>query len=222
MVAAFVNTRGLSTGSIGAIRQRRMLILAAATIAASIGMARLVLMFDLGSITVVYGLIAIGAVLVRPRFGLYIVVAMVLAFESSRSWDPLMEPGRYFSTSPQESIRLPGAILFPLEMGLLLATATWLCKGAVNRRLDFRAGPLGTPMLLFVLSLVVGVMHGFMAGGVFNFVLWETRFLFAMVLSFVLTTNVIRTRGHIQTLMTLIMIGVGFSSIEGIWRKFAL
>jgi hypothetical protein len=61
-----------------------------------------------------------------------------------------------------------------------------------------------------------------LGGAVFNFSFWEVRFLLSMVIVYFLTANLVRTRAHVMTLSTVVVVGVGLSGIEGIWRKFAL
>jgi hypothetical protein len=78
------------------------------------------------------------------------------------------------------------------------------------------------PVLLFFVAVIFGILRGLGASANINFTLWESRFLVAMLLAYVLAANTIRTRTHVRTLMTLILVCVGLSGIEGVWRKFAL
>jgi hypothetical protein len=221
-MAATLDARQLSTNWLEGTNKRRLVVLSGLMLLLSLVLVRLVLAWDLGSVSAVLIWIALAAVIVQPRYGLYVLFAVILLLEGVRGFDPLMEPGRYLNTSLQESLRLSGAILIPLEMLLLIATALWVAHGVLRRRLDFRAGALGVPVLLFGISLAVGVVRGLMGGAPFNYAFWETRFLFAMALTYIVTANVIRTRNQVRTLSTLVIVFVGLSGIEGVWRKFAL
>ncbi len=222
-MAAVLPAREVSTHGLDRSHKRRQTILAVVTVAVSLGLARLILAWDLGALSALAIGIVIAVIFVQPRYGLYILFAVVLTFEATYSQeDPLQEPGRYLSSSPQSSMNIAGAILLPLEMFIVLVTIIWLAKGMMTRSLHFRPGAFGVPALLFATSLAAGALRGLMGGAVFNFSFWEIRFLLSMVIVYVLTANLIRTRGHAMTLSTIIVLGVGLSGIEGVWRKFAL
>ncbi|MDQ6671988.1 MAG: O-antigen ligase family protein [Chloroflexota bacterium] len=189
--------------------------------AASLALVRLVLWFDLGVVALLAAGIAVAAVLVQPRYGLYSIFAIVLLFEPD-SVDPLMTPGVYLNKSLQSTLGATGGILIPLEMLLVLIVGAWLARGLVQNRLDFRGGVLGRPMLLFGVALVFAVIRGLVGGAIFNFAFWESRFLFYMVLCYVLAANTLRTRAHIKTMLNLVFVCVSVFGIEGAWRKFAL
>lgn len=221
-MAATLNPAELSTTWLDTTSKRRHIIVATATLLVSLAVARLVLMWDLGSVSAVLLVVGACAVAVQPRYGVYIVFCSILVFDATRSLDPLMEPGRYLATSLQDSLRLGGAVFTPLEMFLLVTTTLWLAHAAVRRRIAFRAGALGLPVALFAAALIFGIGHGLATGAVLNYVLWETRWLVSMVLIYVLTVNMIRTPGHLRALTAIMVIGAGLSALEGVWRKFAL
>ncbi|MBV9354860.1 MAG: hypothetical protein JO023_04975, partial [Chloroflexi bacterium] len=166
-------------------------------------------------------LVGVVAVVVEPRYGVYLMFALVLTFETGNE-DPLTLPGRYLFASLQTTFHVTGGILIPYEALVLLTTASWLAHAVMRRRLEFRGGAFGWLTLLFLLALTFGLVRGWLSGANFNYSLWESRFLFSFVLTYVLVTNLIRTRGHVRTLLLLIFVCVSLSAIEGLWRKFAL
>jgi hypothetical protein len=107
-------------------------------------------------------------------------------------------------------------------MLLLLTSAIWIAQACMRRRLDFRSGSLGRPALMFGLALIFGVIRGLLSGGNANYSFWESRFLFSLVLAYVLAANTIRTRAHVRTFTTLVFVCTAFSAFEGVWRKYAL
>jgi hypothetical protein len=215
------NPSELSTTWLEALHRRRMALLWALVMLVSLVMVRLILAVDVFAVAGLFVWICVGATVVRPRYGLYAVFGIVLLFEGS-SDDPLMAPGVYLNNSLQNTLGASGGILIPLEILMLLILVAWLGQGLMRHGLDFRGGTLGRPMLLYGLALVFGVVHGLMTGAVFNFAFWESRFLFYTVLCYVLAANLIRTRAHVDTLLSLVMVCVTASGIEGAWRKSAL
>lgn len=220
-MAAALNARQFSTSWIDGTRRRRVVILTALVIALSLGLARLVLAIDIGAVAGLAVVVAVIAVGIQPRYGLYLLFAIVLFFDST-SVDPVMLPGRYINFSLQTTLNLNGAIVIPLEMLVLLTSAIWLAQSTMRRQVDFRLGFFGRPMLLFGVALVFGLVRGLASGGNPNYSFWESRFLFGMVVAYFLTANTIRTRAHVRTLTNLIFVCVCLSAIEGLWRKFAL
>ncbi len=196
MALAF-DTRELSAGWLDGTHKRRLIVLTAGTAIVSIVLARMILMWDLAVVAGVLVSLALAAILARPRYGVYLLLGVILFFEGG-SEDPLMLPGNYLNRSLQETLHLPGAIFFPIEILVLVITIIWLARGLMRNRLDFQGGSLGRPMLFFAGALLFGMARGLAAGAVFNYSFWESRFLFAMVLSYMLASNMIRTRGSRQ------------------------
>jgi hypothetical protein len=216
-----LDARHLSTDWLAANSRRRMAVVATAVVGVSLLMARLVLDYSVIPPAGLIACVIIVAILAQPRYGLYITFATVLMFEVE-SGDPVMLPGVYLLNSLQSTLSVSGGVLIPMEMLLLLATAVWLAQALMRQRLGFRSGVLGWPVLLLFLALLFAVVRGLAAGAQFNYSLWESRFLFWMILCYLLAANTIRTRQHVQTLLTLIMLGVGFSGVEGAWRRLVL
>jgi hypothetical protein len=136
----------------------------------------------------------------------------------------MMAPGYYLNTSLQQDAGASGFILIPMEVLLLLTAFAVIARELVSgyRRSGLRGGDIGRPMLWLFVLLILGVFRGLVQEGIFNFAFWESRFLFWMVLLYVITVNTVRTKGHIRMLMTIIFLCVTFSAIEGAWRKSAL
>jgi hypothetical protein len=198
-----------------------MLLVTCGVALTSLALAWLVLAFGVAVLAALVAWLVVVCILVQPRWGLYLIFAVVLSFEGSGD-DPLMLPGVFLDKSLQSTLGANGGILIPLEILLLLTVGAWLAHGLMRHGLRFRGGDLGRPMLFFLVFLVYGVVRGLMSAAILNYVFWESRFLFAMVLCYMLAANTIRTPGHVRTLLKLIALSVGFSAIEGTWRKFAL
>jgi hypothetical protein len=221
MIAAGMRSERISTTWIQQIQGRRRLLGIVALLLFSLALARLVLFIDVGAVGLLVVTVGVAVVIARPRVGLYAVFGIVFFFDTIYQ-DPFMTAARFFYNSLQTTLRLTGAILLPYEMALLLIAVAWLAQGAMRRKLDFEGGAFGRIVLLFTGALLFGWVRGVLTGGNFNYVMWESRSLFSLVLAYVLTTNLVRTRGHIRTLTTLMFVLGGLAASEGIFRRYVI
>ncbi len=219
-MAAVLSARELSTTWFDGNR-RRQLILIAFVVALSAFAARMVLALDVGAVAVFAVMAAVAAVAIKPRNGLYLMLALVLLFDGGRD-DPVTLPGYYVFWSLQTTLHLNGAIVIPYELLVLLTLAAWLAHSAMRGELRFQGGALAAPMLAFTLAIGFGVVRGLIGGGNPNYSFWESRFLVTLPITYVLATNLVRTRAHVRTLLAVIFVCVGASAADGVWRKFAL
>jgi hypothetical protein len=220
MITAVIEP-GLSTEWHIATRRRRVALLIALTILASLGFARLVLAIDLASVVLLLTVVVVAAIAWRPRVGLYVTFGLVVLFEMGGE-DSLMLPGRYLHGTLGGTSGLTGAIASPLELLLVLICGVWLARGIASGRLEFRGGRLFWPMLLFFVALVFGMVRGPLGGGTPYIAFWEGRFLFYAVICYFLAANFIRTRRHVAILTTLTVLMTGLFGIEGAYRRVAL
>ncbi|MGI9146803.1 MAG: O-antigen ligase family protein [Chloroflexota bacterium] len=221
LTTAAFDGRHFSTSWLDATQRRRLVVLTALVIGLSLAVARLVLSMDVFAVAGLLVVAALIAVCIQPRWGLYLMFGIILFFDGT-SQDPLMLPGRYINFSLQTTFNISGAIVIPMELLVLLTSAMWLAHATLRRQFDLRLGAFGTPVLLFGGALVFGLVRGLIGGGNPNYSFWESRFLFSMILAYILAANTIRTRAHVRTLTSLVFILVSLSAIEGLWRKFAL
>src|SRR5579859_4611564 len=119
--ATVLDTRQFSTAWINTTRRRRMVLLAGLVVLISLLMVRLVLAFDMGAASGFLIWVALVALVVQPRYGLYTLFAIELAFEAA-SADQVMAPGYYLNDSLQNSAGMNGMIAIPMEILLLLVT----------------------------------------------------------------------------------------------------
>src|SRR5229473_2590729 len=118
-MAITLDTRELSTNWFVGTRRRRLVSLTALAVALSLGFARLVLTVDIAAVAVLAIAAALIAIAIQPRYGLYLMFAIVLFFDGI-SLDPVMRAGEYINFSLQTTLHLNGAILIPFEMLVLL------------------------------------------------------------------------------------------------------
>jgi hypothetical protein len=202
-------------------RQRSYVIGLALVAAASLLLAGLVLTTGVVAVAAVATVLALMAMAVQPRLGLYLMLAILLLFDG-QFLDPFMLPGRYISSSLQTSLKINGGVLIPFEMLVLLVALLRVAHAAMRRQFDWRGGFLGRFVLFFALMLLCGMVRGLISNGNFNYSVWESRFLFAMVLSYFVAANTIRTRAHVRMLLNIIFVCAIFSALDGIFRKYVL
>ena len=133
-----------------------------------------------------------------------------------------MLPGFYLNGSLASTLELTGAIASPLELLLILIFCVWLGQGLARRKFDYRGGTLGWPMAAFVGALLLGLLRGMATGGNFNIALWESRFLFYIVMCYMVAANTVRTRKQVQILTGIAMFAIFLFALEGAWRRVAL
>jgi hypothetical protein len=114
-----------------------------------------------------------------------------------------------------------GIVATPLEILLLLTVTIWVIRAMASEGL-IRGGRLAVPIGLFGLALVAGLARGLGAGGDAYIALWESRWLFYIVICYFLAASHIRTSRHLDALTGLTIIGTGLYAIEGAYRRFAL
>src|SRR5215467_8826181 len=212
-MAVALDSLPFSTAWQAATKKRRGLGLNVLALLMTLVLARLVLSMDMGAVFVVALVVVFLAILVQLRYGLYVLFAVCLFFEMGNGEEnPFQYPGFFLTASPQTTLRLSGVILTPIELFLLLVVLAWLARTAMSRSVrSLRAGDLGWPALLLSMGLAWGIVRGLMANANVNFTLWESRFLIAMVICYIVAANLIRTRAHVQALLALIMIVVGMT-----------
>src|ERR1051326_2334931 len=155
MSLSLVQSQLLSVGAITTAHRRRAIARYFGIVVLSLFLAFLILAYDLFSLAGLLACVGLALTLVRPRYGVYASLAIVLLFEGA-SDDPLMAPGRYLLNSLQSTAGANGLILIPIEVLLLLTTAAWLAHMLMKRKFEFSGGALGRPMLLFFLALQIG------------------------------------------------------------------
>ncbi|MGH2351132.1 MAG: O-antigen ligase family protein [Chloroflexota bacterium] len=209
-----------ATWHIGSQR-RRVAVLTVLAIAASLVSVLLVLALQIVSAVMLAIWLLVIGIAWRPRIGLYVAFGLILMFEAG-SADRMMVPGEYLHSGLANTLGLPGVIFNPLELLLVLSFGIWLAQGIAQRRLDYRAGRLGWPMLLFFLALVFGLVRGAAGGGDLNIAFWEARALFYIIICYVLAANTIRTRRQVAILTTIGLLAMAFWAAEGAYRQLFL
>ena len=211
----------LSTSWHLAAQRRQTILLALLAILGSLLSAYRVLVLQIAQPILLLAIVALVATIREPRVGLYAIVGMCILFEVGIA-DDLMEPGRFFLFGLQNTLGLTGLIVSPLEMLLIVGLGSWLARGLMARRLDFRRTALDLPMLLFAAALLSGLVRGAIGGGIPYIAFWEMRSLLYIPACYLLASQRFQTGGQARTLVSIVLVAGSLYAFEGTYRKLWL
>lgn len=160
-------------------------------------------------------LAGIIALLYEPRYGVYQIVGFALAGDALLTpWFPFVK-----NLSSAESLLYVGhATSFsPAEIFMVLTCVSWLGRGAMRRQLHITKGPLFWPALIFGACVTLGLIYGITHHGDRKIALWEVRVIYYLPVMLILTSNVIKTRAQLSTLIWIIVGALYIDSISGVW-----
>jgi hypothetical protein len=169
----------------------------------------------LQSIAWFFFFVGILALLYEPRYGVYQIIGLALVGDAFLTpWFPFVK-----NLSSVESILYFGrATSFsPAEIFIVLTFLSWLVRAATKRRLDGYSGLLFWPALIFSLFITFGLIWGIMHHGDRRIALWEVRVIYYLPAMLILTSNLIKTRSHINILIWIICCALFLDSISGVW-----
>jgi hypothetical protein len=156
------------------------------------------------------------AILIQPRYGLYLIVFLTLVDDQTlMPWFPFI---KNFSSS-ESAFYIQGhqLIFSPLETYLVLTLLSWLVGALLRHRLDFRRGPLFGAAVVFTVFMLFGLGWGLLRGGNVTIALWEIRPILYLPLVLVLASNLIETQDHVNRLIWLAMSALFIVAVVGIW-----
>ena len=158
-------------------------------------------------------LTGVVAILLRPRYGIYLVVFFALAGDLDLMyWYPFE---KNFSSAESIFYVNDKIIISPLESYIGFIIFSWIIRITLKRDFRFYAGELLLPTILFGGSLVVGLLYGMGTGGSPVIALWEARPIFYMPVMLIATSSLIEDRGQIKILMWLCIIAIFIEGLIG-------
>jgi O-antigen ligase len=212
---------GQSAGLRSISDTHRVVILTFAAAVAAGLFGALVLLLELASFAILLTWVVVAATLWRPRLGLLLVLALITLFEAGGA-DALMVFGDYFHGGLASRAGLPGAIASPLELLLILTLLSAVAHQLVSRRRLLAGGAFAAPMLILLAVLVAGQVRGAVAGGDLTIALWESRYLFYIVVCYLVVVNTVRTEAHVNAMTGVFLAGTALYAVEGAYRRVAL
>ncbi len=184
--------------------------------AASIAVGLVLMRNDADPVTFAWFIFFAGlaATVYQPRYGIY----LMLLFTLLGDW--IMFPWYPFwkNFSSVESIFFVHRYLIvsPLETYMVVTFAAWLGRGLVARQLHFFRGPLFWPIAVFMGFIGWGLAFGLALGGNANIALWEARPISYLPALFVLTSNLITMRRHVNQLIWVLALALFARGIEAV------
>ncbi|MFN8502633.1 O-antigen ligase family protein [Kouleothrix sp.] len=160
-------------------------------------------------------LVGIVAVLYEPRYGVYQLVGFGLAGDMLLTpWFPFVK-----NLSSAESLLYIGrATSFsPAEIFIGLTFISWLGRAAMQRKFKGFGGPLLWPALGFTFFVLFGLLYGITHHADRKIALWEVRFILCLPAMLFLTSNLIKTRQQLNTLIWVAMTALFFDACNGAW-----
>jgi len=159
-----------------------------------------------------------GALMARPVLGVYFLLGAGVLLEQwpIAGLDPLTARSHIF-----ENISNYTALPFRLSLGdLLVATAllSWMARLAVHACPPARRGPLDIAVAAYGAVFVLGLAIGVARGGSWDLgaALAELRGPLYLVSLYVLCSQLIRTRGQVVLVVTVLVALVAVKAIQGV------
>lgn len=111
---------------------------------------------------------------------------------------------------------LGGIYATPFELFLGLLLFAWLIKGFAARTLVLRRTPMSFSLAAFAFLVGVGWVRGVLGGGSFTDSLLELRPWLYLVITFTVTSQLIKTEGQLRALLYALVTGIGLKGIQGV------
>jgi hypothetical protein len=208
-------------------RERFALVLGLA-IAAAIPLGAIAGTFTAGGHFV--AVIAMAAVFVpvliwrQPAAIVYVVVALVCTIEQFPAALPVPILTDQFPLfkSLSDGLGISGVYFNPAEVLLAIFLLFWLARAVADRELDVPRTQLGIAMLIMLALVALAMGRGFAAQGQVKDMLWELRPWFYLGASYLLTSQLIRSRRHLEVLLWIFVLGVGLKGLQGSYRGLLL
>ena len=157
----------------------------------------------------------------RPVIATYVLAAGAVLFETFR----LHFPDSFTDQAPffQSSLTLGGPRWIPLngaEMILLATLLTIAIKNVAVKARPLTTGTLFGPAALLAAMTLLGLAHGITNGVNTTIANWEARPYLYLFLAYLVTFNVIKSRGEVKNILWIFLIAVALKGLIGSIRFF--
>lgn len=113
---------------------------------------------------------------------------------------------------------LENGVFNPIEMHFLfLIIGLYLIRG-VNREFTFKGIPVWGACAFFFVMFLFSFLYGLQKGGDFMVALWEVRALFYLLLVYLITPQLIRTRQQLNVMIWIFIAGITFKVLQVLYR----
>ena len=159
----------------------------------------------------------------KPDVSLMVLIFLVLALdqygipEYETTWTWTID----FFRNLKEISYIPymeNGVFNPIEMHLLFLILSLSLLMGVKRDFTFRAIPVWGACLFFFTMFLFGFLYGLKKGGDFMVALWEVRALFYLLLIYLITPQLIRTKKQLTTMIWVFIAGITFKAAQILYR----
>ncbi|MEX0609989.1 MAG: O-antigen ligase family protein [Balneolaceae bacterium] len=174
------------------------------------------------SLVVLY-VVGIGVLsFLKPAHSLSLLVFLVLIFDQYQipEFNVLTYQIDFFRNLKEISF-IPaneGGVFNPIEMHLLFIILSMFAILGIKRDFEFRGLPVWGAFLLFFGCFLFSFLYGLQKGGDFMVALWEVRALFYLIIIYIITPQLIRTRQQLKGLFWIFIIGISVKAFQAIYR----
>jgi hypothetical protein len=177
-----------------------------------------------GNAFAVIGVLSVMVVMVvtlyRVDWGFYLFVLLVFVFDQFPIGGNLIPftytLGYLIQLSSIEYLPpFPDGKISPMELHLFFILIVWLLAIAGRSKSPGVKIHIKVPLMLFIAAGVASFFYGIARGGDISFSFWEIRALAYLVLLFIFVPKIIETKEQLQTLLWVMIIGIGFKAFQG-------
>lgn len=188
------------------------------------------LYYQNGEVAVMLGSIGVLCLfllsIVRVDCSFYLLMAGVMLFEQYPiPYFSSITGGWGYFTNVKEISYLPNfeaGVFTPMEVHLVFILLGLFLRITTHKDFSFTQIPVFIPFVLFLGSVVFGVLYGLNTGGDFLAALWEVRALFYLFMMYLIVPQILDTKKQIKILMWIFICGITFKALQGVWRFIEL
>lgn len=150
----------------------------------------------------------------RPQLGFFVITACVVFIDQAPQLIPIFTDKLYVYFWPPA---LEGLIERPIGFLFLFILFVLVCRHLVKRETLLRGGGLILPFALFLFSVVVAAVYGFLTGGTLKIIVVEIRPFIYFFESYILAYNLVTRKNDIRTFFWLVIAGSFLKALQGIY-----
>jgi hypothetical protein len=159
-----------------------------------------------------------AAILIRPRYGLYLILFWGLIGDANIApWFPFVK-----GFSSRESVLFinDSLIISPLEGYIVLVFISWFARALSKRKITLYSSLVLWAALTFLVFTIFGMVYGVGRGGNVTIALWEARPIFYLIAMIFLGSHLLEKREHASNLMWAAMLALFIKALGGSFYYF--
>jgi hypothetical protein len=155
-----------------------------------------------------------------PIVGLFVTMACAVTIEETAlSAGTDFTDHLYIFNWPDALQGLPDR---PIGFLLLLVLVVLVISRLMKRTTPLEGGPLILPFGLFMLTVVMGVIHGLATGGQLKIIVIEARPLWYLFITYILAYNLFTNLKQVKALFWIVILGEGFKGLQGLYILYVV